>query len=78
MRIMKDRKRMAHNDLINEVTRQLTHRFLPNPLEIKKRIETLLDVSTSYVDVIMVMLTLSVVRGSILIAGRISDHMSTL
>lgn len=42
---MKDRKRMTHNDLVNEVTRQLTNRFLPNPLGIKKRIEALLDVS---------------------------------
>lgn len=45
MRIMKDRKKMGHNDLINEVTRQLTSRFLPSPVDIKKRIETLLDVS---------------------------------
>ncbi|KAF8340363.1 Cullin-domain-containing protein [Cantharellus anzutake] len=43
VRIMKDRKRMSHNDLINEVTRQLSHRFSPNPLGIKKRIEALLD-----------------------------------
>ncbi|KAF8309915.1 Cullin-domain-containing protein [Clavulina sp. PMI_390] len=43
VRVMKDRKRMTHNDLLNEVTKQLTHRFLPNPLEIKKRIEALLD-----------------------------------
>jgi len=42
---MKDRKRMTHNDLVNEATRQLTSRFLPNPLAIKKRIEALLDVS---------------------------------
>lgn len=43
VRIMKDRKKMTHNDLINEVTRQLSHRFSPNPLTIKKRIEALLD-----------------------------------
>lgn len=42
---MKDRKTMSHNDLINEVTRQLASRFLPNPTHIKKRIEALLDVS---------------------------------
>jgi cullin 3 len=42
---MKDRKQMAHNDLINEVTRQLATRFQPNPQDIKKRIETLIDVS---------------------------------
>ncbi|KIK96146.1 hypothetical protein PAXRUDRAFT_826271 [Paxillus rubicundulus Ve08.2h10] len=43
VRIMKDRKRMTHNDLINEVTRQLAMRFQPNPQDIKKRIETLID-----------------------------------
>lgn len=41
---MKDRKQMTHNDLINEVTRQLAIRFQPNPQDIKKRIETLIDV----------------------------------
>ncbi|CAL1716698.1 unnamed protein product [Somion occarium] len=43
VRIMKDRKHMPHNDLVNEVTRQLTSRFLPNPLDIKKRIEGLIE-----------------------------------
>ena len=37
---------MAHNDLLNEVTRQLASRFLPNPLDIKKRIENLIEVCT--------------------------------
>lgn len=41
---MKDRKHMMHNDLVNEVTRQLASRFLPNPLHIKKRIENLIEV----------------------------------
>lgn len=41
---MKDRKHMTHNSLINEVTRQLASRFQPNPLDIKKRIEGLIDV----------------------------------
>ena len=41
---MKDRKHMTHNDLINEVTRQLASRFQPNPLNIKKRIEGLIEV----------------------------------
>ena len=36
---------MTHNDLVNEVTRQLTGRFLPNPLDIKKRIEGLIEAS---------------------------------
>ncbi|KAI0264505.1 Cullin-domain-containing protein [Gloeopeniophorella convolvens] len=43
VRIMKDRKHMTHNDLVNEATRQLAPRFLPNPLNIKKRIEALIE-----------------------------------
>lgn len=35
---------MSHNDLVNEVTRQLASRFQPNPLMIKKRIEGLIEV----------------------------------
>lgn len=35
---------MTHNDLINEVTRQLASRFQPNPMNIKKRIEGLIEV----------------------------------
>lgn len=35
---------MGHNDLVNEVTKQLASRFLPNPLDIKKRIEGLIEV----------------------------------
>jgi len=41
---MKDRKRMTHNDLMNEVTRQMASRFQPDPLNIKKRIEGLIEV----------------------------------
>ncbi len=41
---MKDRKHMTHNDLINEVTRQLASRFQPNPLSIKKRVAGLIEV----------------------------------
>jgi len=44
VRIMKDRKLMTHNNLVNEVTRQLASRFQPNPIDIKKRIEGLIDV----------------------------------
>lgn len=44
VRVMKDRKHMSHNDLINEVTRQLAGRFQPDPLNIKKRIENLIEV----------------------------------
>lgn len=36
---------MTHNDLVNEVTRQLAGRFQPNPLNIKKRIEGLIEVN---------------------------------
>jgi cullin 3 len=35
---------MKHNDLINEVTKQLASRFQPQPTEIKKRIESLIEV----------------------------------
>ncbi|KAG8767076.1 Cullin-3 [Serendipita sp. 405] len=40
---MKDRKVLGHNELVNEVTRQLAHRFQPNPAMIKKRIEALIE-----------------------------------
>jgi cullin 3 len=43
VRIMKDRKQLTHNTLVNEVTRQLVSRFQPNPVDIKKRIEALID-----------------------------------
>jgi hypothetical protein len=35
---------MTHNELVNEVTRQLASRFLPVPTNIKKRIEALIEV----------------------------------
>jgi len=43
VRIMKDRKMMKHNDLVTEVTKQLAPRFQPQPIEIKKRIESLIE-----------------------------------
>ncbi|XP_071034184.1 cullin-3-A [Parasteatoda tepidariorum] len=43
VRIMKARKRMAHNVLITEVTEQLKSRFIPSPVVIKKRIEGLIE-----------------------------------
>ncbi|CAK8698385.1 unnamed protein product [Clavelina lepadiformis] len=43
VRIMKSRKEMQHNLLIAEVTSQLKHRFLPNPVIIKRRIESLIE-----------------------------------
>lgn len=38
---------MSHNDLISEVAHQLSARFSPSMSLIKKRIEGLIDVSTS-------------------------------
>eukprot|EP00551_Chaetoceros_affinis_P004249 CAMPEP_0203664768 /NCGR_PEP_ID=MMETSP0090-20130426/2117_1 /ASSEMBLY_ACC=CAM_ASM_001088 /TAXON_ID=426623 /ORGANISM="Chaetoceros affinis, Strain CCMP159" /LENGTH=803 /DNA_ID=CAMNT_0050528119 /DNA_START=41 /DNA_END=2452 /DNA_ORIENTATION=- len=43
VRIMKARKTLQHNDLIAEVTKQLTVRFVPPPQFIKKRIEGLIE-----------------------------------
>ena len=43
VRIMKSRKTLDHNNLIAEVTKQLQSRFLANPTEIKKRIESLIE-----------------------------------
>eukprot|EP01114_Cavostelium_apophysatum_P003635 TRINITY_DN1368_c0_g1_i2.p1 TRINITY_DN1368_c0_g1~~TRINITY_DN1368_c0_g1_i2.p1 ORF type:complete len:736 (-),score=233.08 TRINITY_DN1368_c0_g1_i2:74-2281(-) len=43
VRIMKSRKTMEHSNLISEVTKQLASRFMPNPMVIKKRIESLIE-----------------------------------
>lgn len=43
VRTMKSRKVLDHNNIIAEVTKQLQSRFLPNPVEIKKRIESLIE-----------------------------------
>jgi cullin 3 len=43
VRIMKARKALNHNDLIAEVTRQLSVRFTPSPQFIKKRVESLIE-----------------------------------
>lgn len=43
VRIMKARKRMQHNVLVSEVTTQLKSRFIPSPVVIKKRIESLIE-----------------------------------
>ena len=40
---MKDRKAMTHNELVQEVIRQLVARFQPAPALVKRRIESLID-----------------------------------
>lgn len=56
---------MTHNDLINEVTRQLASRFSPQPLGIKKRIESLIEVSIPFFLERAADPTSIVIRGSI-------------
>ncbi|KAI7748694.1 hypothetical protein M8C21_000343 [Ambrosia artemisiifolia] len=43
VRIMKARRVLDHNNVITEVIKQLQPRFLANPSEIKKRIESLIE-----------------------------------
>lgn len=43
VRVMKARKRLLHNDLVTEVTNQLRARFMPDPVLIKKRVESLIE-----------------------------------
>ncbi|ESW23215.1 hypothetical protein PHAVU_004G027900 [Phaseolus vulgaris] len=43
VRIMKSRRTRDHNNIVAEVTKQLQSRFLPNPVVIKKRIESLIE-----------------------------------
>jgi len=43
VRTMKSRKTMEHSNLISEVTQQLSSRFMPNPIIVKKRIESLIE-----------------------------------
>jgi hypothetical protein len=39
---------MTHNELVNEATRQLASRFMPVPINIKKRIEALIEVGCAH------------------------------
>ncbi|KAM7511343.1 hypothetical protein LguiB_010218 [Lonicera macranthoides] len=43
VRIMKARRVLDHNNIVTEATKQLQSRFLPNPVVIKKRIESLIE-----------------------------------
>ncbi|KAI9224761.1 Cullin [Blastocladiella britannica] len=43
VRVMKARRRLVHNELVAEVTRIVTPRFICQPTLIKKQIETLID-----------------------------------
>lgn len=43
VRIMKSRRVLDHNAVVQEVTKQLSSRFIPNPTVIKKRIESLIE-----------------------------------
>ncbi|RKO86954.1 Cullin [Blyttiomyces helicus] len=43
VRVMKSRKKMDHNNLVSEVIQQLSVRFRPSPVMVKKRIEGLIE-----------------------------------
>ncbi|EFC37252.1 predicted protein [Naegleria gruberi] len=43
VRVMKARKKLHHNELMSEVVKQLQSRFVPNPQEVKRRIENLIE-----------------------------------
>ena len=43
VKIMKSRKRLSHNDLIQEATKILSNKFIPDVTVIKKRIEGLIE-----------------------------------
>jgi cullin 3 len=43
VRIMKARKTLSHNPLLEEVTRQVSNRFNPQPAAVKSRIESLIE-----------------------------------
>lgn len=43
VRIMKSRKRLDHNSIVTEVSRQLANRFTITPVSVKKHIEGLIQ-----------------------------------
>ena len=43
VRVMKARRRLDHNGVVQEVTKQLSARFIPNPTDIKKHLENLIE-----------------------------------
>ena len=43
VRIMKARRQLDHNGVVQEVTKQLSSRFVPNPTDIKKHLENLIE-----------------------------------
>lgn len=43
VRIMKARRRLKHNELVEEVTRQMKNKFVPQHKLIKGRVESLLE-----------------------------------
>ena len=40
---MKARRALDHNGVVREVTKQLSARFVPNPTDIKKHLENLIE-----------------------------------
>ena len=43
VRIMKARRQLDHNSVVQEVTKQLSSRFIPSPADIKKHLESLIE-----------------------------------
>jgi len=43
VRVMKARRALDHNGVVQEVTKQLSARFIPNPTDIKKHLENLIE-----------------------------------